>query len=72
MLAATVGVARRYDGSIGKSGRAVVFGALGQWYGLAGALPAWTFWIMLLVALAIGASIINRVRAGVRKAALRC
>lgn len=68
-LAATVGSARRYDGPMGKSDRAVVFGALGLWYGLAGALPAGTFWIMPLVALAIGTNIINRVRAGVRAAA---
>lgn len=68
-LAPTVGSARRYDGPMGKSDRAVVFGALGLWHGLAGALPAWTFWIMPLVALAIGTSIINRVRAGVRAAA---
>ena len=38
----TVGASRRYDGPLGKSDRAFVFGALGLWVALGGPLPAWT------------------------------
>src|SRR5690606_3675117 len=34
ILGQTVGASRRYDGPMGKSDRAVVFGALGLWIGL--------------------------------------
>ena len=39
-LGPMVGAARRYDGPMGKSDRALVFGALGLYVGLGGALPA--------------------------------
>lgn len=61
-LAPMVGVPRRYDGPMGKSDRAFVFGFLGLWLGLAGSLPEWSFWIMPLVALLILANIANRIR----------
>nr|MBL8456069.1 CDP-alcohol phosphatidyltransferase family protein [Zoogloeaceae bacterium] len=67
-LAPMVGAARRYDGPMGKSDRAFVFGALGLWLGLAGSLPAWAWWIMPAVAVAIVANTVNRVRGGVRNA----
>lgn len=67
-LGPMAGASRRYDGPMGKSDRAVVFGALGLWVGLAGGLPDWAFWILPLVALAITLNIINRVRAGVSEA----
>src|SRR3712207_7008058 len=41
---------RRYDGPIGKSDRAFVFGALGLWIGLGGPLPDWWAWLMAAVA----------------------
>jgi len=59
-----VGASRRYEGPMGKSDRAFVFGALGLWLGLAGALPAWSSWLMPVMALLIILNIINRVRAG--------
>lgn len=68
VLAPMVGAARRYDGPMGKSDRAFVFGALGLWLGLAGSLPAWAWWIMPAVAVAIVANTVNRVRGGVRNA----
>jgi CDP-diacylglycerol---glycerol-3-phosphate 3-phosphatidyltransferase len=43
-IAPMVGAARRYDGPMGKSDRAFVFGALGLWVGIVGSLPAWTYW----------------------------
>lgn len=41
---------RRYDGPLGKSDRALVFGTLALWLGMGGALPTWAVWIMPAVA----------------------
>jgi CDP-diacylglycerol--glycerol-3-phosphate 3-phosphatidyltransferase len=68
VLGPTVGASRRYDGPMGKSDRAMVFGALGVWIGLGGPLPAWSGLAMLLVALLLGLTIVNRVRAGLTEA----
>ena len=56
--------ARRYDGPMGKSDRAFVFGALGLWIGIAPSLPAWAAYIMPVVAAALVLTIVNRVRRG--------
>ncbi len=40
----TIGASRRYDGPLGKSDRALVFGTLGLWLGLGGVMPSWLFW----------------------------
>ncbi len=61
-LGPMVGAERRYDGPMGKSDRAFVFGALGLWVGLAGTLPGWAFWIMPGIALLILINIANRIR----------
>lgn len=66
VLASVVGAPRCYDGPMGKSDRAFVFGALGLWLGIAGSLPAWTFWLMPLTAIAIAVNIVNRVRSGLQ------
>jgi phosphatidylglycerophosphate synthase len=63
MLGAAGGGARRYDGPMGKSDRALAFGALALWIGLGGPLPAWAAWIMAAVALLLVFTIANRVRA---------
>ncbi|MDR0439970.1 MAG: CDP-alcohol phosphatidyltransferase family protein [Candidatus Accumulibacter sp.] len=65
-LGPMIGAPRRYDGPMGKSDRAFLFGALGLWAGLAGGgLPAWTFWIMSLFApLCILLNIFNRICGG--------
>ena len=65
-LGPMVGASRRYDGPMGKSDRALLFGALGLWLGLVGSLPAWLFWVMPMAALLIAINIFNRVRGGVR------
>lgn len=66
ILGPMVGAARRYDGPMGKSDRAFVFGALGLWVGLA-PLPAWLAWLMPLLSLLLALCIVNRVRAGLRQ-----
>jgi CDP-diacylglycerol--glycerol-3-phosphate 3-phosphatidyltransferase len=67
-LGPSVGAARRYDGPAGKSDRALIFGALGLWLGLAGQLPDWAAWAMPLIALMLVATIVNRVRRGLAEA----
>jgi CDP-diacylglycerol--glycerol-3-phosphate 3-phosphatidyltransferase len=63
-LGLMVGASRRYDGPMGKSDRAFVFGALGLWAGIAPSLPAWAAYIMPLVAAALVLTIVNRLRRG--------
>jgi CDP-diacylglycerol--glycerol-3-phosphate 3-phosphatidyltransferase len=63
-----VGASRRYDGPVGKSDRALVFGALGLWFGLGGPLPDWTVWIMVALAGLLALTVANRVRAGLAEA----
>jgi len=71
VLGRTVGASRRYDGPLGKSDRALVFGALAVWIGVGGSLPGWLFWLMPVIAVALLATTINRVRAGLAEAAAR-
>jgi CDP-diacylglycerol--glycerol-3-phosphate 3-phosphatidyltransferase len=68
VLGAMVAAGRRYDGPMGKSDRAFVFGALGLWLGLAGALPQSAWWIMPAMAAAIMLNIFNRIHSGIRNA----
>ena len=63
-LGPLVGTARRYDGPMGKSDRALAFGALGLCVGLAGPLPSMFFWTMPAIAALIGWNIVNRVCRG--------
>lgn len=63
-LGPMIGAERRYDGPMGKSDRAFVFGCLGLWLGLAGTLPAWITWLMPGLAALIAMNIVNRIRNG--------
>lgn len=56
------GLARRNEGPMGKSDRALVFGALGLWLGLAGTLPGGASWIMPALAAALAVTLFNRLR----------
>jgi CDP-diacylglycerol--glycerol-3-phosphate 3-phosphatidyltransferase len=64
-----VGASRRYDGPMGKSDRAVLFGALGLWVGVSAPLPAGVQWAVPGVAMLLVLTVINRVGAGIREAA---
>ena len=66
-LGPLVGASRRYEGPMGKSDRALVFGALGLWAGLAAPLPDAAALLMPAVAAALVVTIVNRVRAGLRE-----
>jgi len=61
-LGPTVGASRRYDGPMGKSDRAFVFGALGLAVGLGWPLPGWGAWAMPLVAMLIAITTVRRIR----------
>jgi len=67
-LGPMAGTARRYDGPMGKSDRAFVFGALGLYVALGGQLASAAFWLMPAIALLIGLNIYHRVRRGAASA----
>lgn len=64
-----LGGTRRYDGPMGKSDRAFVFGALGAWVAMAAPLPAMAAWVMPVIAALLAWTVFNRVRRGLRPAA---
>ncbi|MBS0426177.1 MAG: CDP-alcohol phosphatidyltransferase family protein [Proteobacteria bacterium] len=61
-LGPTVGASRRYDGPMGKSDRAFVFGALGLYVALGWPLAGWAAWGMPLLAALVAWTIANRIR----------
>ncbi len=67
VLGLMVGATRRYDGPMGKSDRAFVFGALGLAVAL-GLPPAGWAWLMPVLCALLGLTIVNRVRAGLAEA----
>lgn len=72
VLGPLVGAGRHYEGPMGKSDRALLFGTLGMWLGLAGELPAWSLWILPLATAAIGLNIVNRIRGGLTEISPNC
>jgi CDP-diacylglycerol--glycerol-3-phosphate 3-phosphatidyltransferase len=66
-LGPLVGASRRFDGPMGKSDRALVFGVLGLWAGLDLTLPQWLAWVMPLMAVVLVVTIVNRVRGGLEE-----
>jgi CDP-diacylglycerol---glycerol-3-phosphate 3-phosphatidyltransferase len=60
-LGVSVGASRRYDGPMGKSDRAFVFGVLGLWAALA-PLPSWLWALMPVLAALLAWTVVNRVR----------
>jgi CDP-diacylglycerol--glycerol-3-phosphate 3-phosphatidyltransferase len=63
-LGVMVGASRRYDGPMGKSDRAFVFGLIGLLAGSGVALEAALAWIWAALMLLIAVTIVNRVRRG--------
>jgi CDP-diacylglycerol--glycerol-3-phosphate 3-phosphatidyltransferase len=61
-VAVMIGATRRYDGPMGKSDRAFVFGALGLAIGLGMQPAGWQRGIFPVIALLLGVTIINRIR----------
>src|SRR6266404_7785298 len=67
-LGPMIGVSRHYEGPMGKSDRAVVFGALGLWLGLGGTRPGRLGGLMAVIAGMLVLTIVNRVRGGLGEA----
>ncbi|TVQ39231.1 MAG: CDP-alcohol phosphatidyltransferase family protein [Wenzhouxiangella sp.] len=63
VLGPQVGASRRYDGPMGKSDRAFVFGALALWVGLSGPVDPGLTWILAAMALLSAWTVFNRARA---------
>lgn len=64
VLAQAVQGVRHYHGPMGKSDRAFVFGVLGALYAWLGYLPAWTWWLLCVVAVLLVLTCFRRLRAG--------
>jgi CDP-diacylglycerol---glycerol-3-phosphate 3-phosphatidyltransferase len=65
VVAALTGASRRYDGPMGKSDRALAFGAVALWLGIGGKFvprAAWSFTAAMVLLLIL--TIVNRVRNG--------
>ena len=67
ILGQTIAAERRYDGPLGKSDRALVFGAIALWAALA-PLPDWLGWAMPALAALAALGIVNRVRRALAQA----
>lgn len=67
-LGVTVGASRRYDGPMGKSDRAFVFGALALYIALGWPRPTPLAWVMPLIAALLVWTIANRIRRGLQEA----
>ena len=64
VLGPMIGASRRHDGPMGKSDRALVFGALGLAIAVTPELPLWTSWIMPGLAALLCVTVLNRIRGG--------
>jgi len=65
VVAVMTGASRRYDGPMGKSDRAAVFGALGLWMGLELDVAPWVSYAFpRAVAFLLALTIVNRIRRG--------
>lgn len=67
VLGVQIGASRRYDGPMGKSDRAFVFGTVAFFYGL-GLLPAaWMVWIFMAVTLLLVLTTLRRANAALKE-----
>ncbi|MCT8266456.1 CDP-alcohol phosphatidyltransferase family protein [Afifella sp. JA880] len=71
VLAQALGASRRYDGPLGKSDRALVFGVIGTWVGFGGPLPDWSALALWAVAILLVVTIVKRVRAALAEMPVR-
>lgn len=71
VIAQALGASRRYDGPMGKSDRAFVFGVLGLVLGCGVAPAPWFDWVMAAVALLGALTIVNRMRNGLKELAAK-
>jgi phosphatidylglycerophosphate synthase len=62
VVAVQIGASRRYEGPMGKSDRAFVFGLVALLTGLGVAPGRWTAWVMMAVCALLAVTIVNRAR----------
>jgi CDP-diacylglycerol--glycerol-3-phosphate 3-phosphatidyltransferase len=72
VVAQTLGASRRYDGPMGKSDRAFVFGALGLAFGLGVETGRWVDLLVMVAGALTAATIVNRMRNGLKELAQKC
>lgn len=65
-LGQVFGSSRRYDGPMGKSDRAFIFGLIGTVYALFGRLPEWFSWVLYATIFLLALTCVNRVRMGLK------
>lgn len=70
IMGQVIGGRRRYDGPMGKSDRAVVFGTLGLAIGLGAPTGPWFDWLMIAVAVLGVVTLLNRARRALGESAL--
>lgn len=70
VVAVQIGATRCYDGPMGKSDRAFVFGALALVLGLGVAVGQWIYLLLSLIIFLLGWTIVNRVKSALRESAL--
>jgi len=69
IVAVMAGASRRYDGPMGKSDRALVFGALAAWRGLGWSDAPWASQLFApLLVLLLSVTVVNRIRNGIAEA----
>lgn len=71
VVAVQIGASRRYDGPLGKSDRAFLFGLLALLAGLGVGLAPWTDWVLWVAALLLVVTIVNRARRALAEIATR-
>jgi CDP-diacylglycerol--glycerol-3-phosphate 3-phosphatidyltransferase len=71
VLAAQLGASRRYDGPMGKSDRAFLFGALGLALGLGAPAGPWLTAVLIAVCLGLILTIARRVKRGLAESVVR-
>jgi CDP-diacylglycerol---glycerol-3-phosphate 3-phosphatidyltransferase len=69
VLGAAIGGERRYDGPMGKSDRAALFGALGLAAGVGVPMEPALNWIWMAVIALLALTIVNRIRRGMAASA---
>ena len=71
VLGPVLGAERCYDGPLGKSDRAFVFGALALWAGLGGTPSPWANWVLAMMVALAAITIVNRARSVLADGGLR-
>lgn len=67
ILGQVIGASRRYDGPMGKSDRAAIFGILGFAIGIGAPIGGWIDWIMIAIAVLGLVTIFNRAQRALKE-----